>query len=106
MATLYITEYGKLGQVAVPSYGPSAPTQAALEPALANQAIAISGTSAASATFGANTMLVRLWTDTACWVTFDTAPVATNVKTPLAANMPEYFCVPIGGTYKVAAITS
>lgn len=106
MATLYITEYGKLGQVALDGFGPSGPTQAALEPALANQAVAISGTSAASSAFNANTMLVRLYTDTACWVTFATSPTATNAKTPLAANAPEYFAVPLGGTYKVAAITA
>jgi hypothetical protein len=106
MATLYITEYGKLGQVALEGFGPSGPTQAAMEPALTNQAVSISGTSASSSAFQANTMLVRLQTDTACWIVFGTGPTATASNTPLAANAPEYFCVPLGGTYKVAAITA
>jgi hypothetical protein len=106
MATLYVTEYGQLAQVALAGFGPSGPTQAAQEPALTNQAVAISSTSAASSAFQANTMLVRLQSDTNCWVTFATDPTATASLTPLTAGVPEYFGVPLGGTYKVAGITA
>jgi hypothetical protein len=101
MATLYITEYSQQGA------DTSAHTiPAALVPEVTVQALSISSTSAPSAAFNARTTIVRLQTDTACWVTFATSPVATASMTPLAPNTPEYFCVIAGNSVKVAAITA
>lgn len=41
-----------------------------------NKVVAISGTSAQSAAFGANTTVVRLATTTDCWVLFGSNPTA------------------------------
>lgn len=101
MATLYITEYSQQG---ADSSAHTVP--AALVPEVAVQAVAISGTSAASAAFAGNTTIVRLQSDTACWVTFATSPTATTSKTPLSANSPEYFSVIAGSGLKVAGITA
>lgn len=101
MATLYITQFSQQGA------DTSAHTiPAALVPEVAVQALTISGTSAASSAFAGNTTIVRLQSDTACWITFATSPTATTSKTPLAANTAEYFCVIAGGALKVAAITA
>ena len=99
MATLYITEFQTTGNTGFNT------VQAARQPALADQALTISGTSAQSSPFNEKTSLVRLQTDTACCVLFGTNPTATTSKMLLAVNVPEYFAVPIGEKYEVAAIT-
>lgn len=101
MATLYVTEFAAQGRDA---RGYVAPV--ALEPPVANQTVAISGVSAASNAFAANTGLVRIHTDTTCSIAFGTAPTATTSTRRLPANATEYFAVPVGQSYKVAVITN
>ena len=66
------------------------------------QKVTTSGTSAASNAFGSNIEYIRIVSDTACWITFGTAPTATNAKTYLPAGEVEYFKVSEGE--KVAII--
>lgn len=99
MANLYISEYAAVG---LSSYGPM---PIAVEPALVEQVIAYTGTSAQSAAFSANTRYIRVHTDSICSVLVGVNPtaVATTCKR-LNANQTEYFAVP--ASYKIAAITN
>jgi hypothetical protein len=101
MATLYITEFSFQGKD-----GASDTIPAAMQLPLAEQTRTVSSTSAQSSTLNAQTTLVRLQTDTACFVLFGTNPTATVSKMPLAVNTPEYFCVPVNSGFKIAAITA
>lgn len=101
MATLYVTEYANLG---VSPGGGSAPVVA--EPPIAEQTVAIGGSSAASSAFANNTNFIRLHTDAICSVIFGTAPTATAAKRRMAANQTEYVQVPVNKLYKVAVITN
>lgn len=99
MAILYVTEYaGALQQGGI--------TQIAMEPANADQTVAISGSSTASSAFANNTNLVRLETDAICSVKFGTAPTATATTRRMQAGDIEYFGVPVGQAFKVAVITN
>ena len=100
MANLNITEYGDFGK------GPDGtPMQAGLEPALFTDNVSFT-TSTQSSAFNRKTRLVRLVSDTACYVKFGTNPTATtSTDCKLAANVVEFFCVPQGESYKVAAVT-
>lgn len=106
MATLYITEFQALGQAGLPSwgYGPNAPTQAAQQPPIAEQTVAISGSSSTSAAFNAATVLVRLHTDAICSIEFGNAPAAGTTDARMAAGQTEYFGVTPG--MKVAVISN
>lgn len=98
MAVLFITEFSKLGVI-------DGKTSAiAMAPPIAEQTVAIGGSSAASAAFDAATRYVRLHTDAICSVAFGASPTATATKMRLAAGQTEYFAVPPGG--KVAVITN
>jgi len=108
MATLYIGEYTGLGDM-----NPNGPTrrlssEIAQTPPAAEQTVAISASSAASAAFGTSTYLVRLHTDAICSIAFGTAagstPTATAANARMAANQTEYFAVVPG--QKVAVITN
>ena len=101
MATLFITEFSQQGADFSAHTVPCA-----LVPEIAVQALTISNASAASSVLNGATTIVRLQSDTACWVTFGTSPTATASKTPLAANVPEYFSVISSTTLKVAGITA
>ncbi len=101
MPTLFITEFSQQGADLSAHTVPCA-----LVPEVAVQALTISNASAPSAAFNAATTIVRLQTDTACWVTFGTTPVATASKTPLAVGTPEYFAVLGNNSIKVAGITA
>ena len=105
MAVLYITEFaditsfmqgGKLFQM---------PQQ----PPVVEQAIATSGSSASSAAFNSKTRYVRLHNDSSSAVCFlfgtgtVTAVAGTNAR--LSAGTTEYHAVPVGQSYKVAAVT-
>ena len=104
MATLYITEFQALGQSGMPTWGTTnGPTQAAQQPPIAEQTVAI-GASTQSAAFNAATVLVRLHTDAICSVLFGTNPTATTASARLAAGQTEYFGVAPG--MKVAVITN
>ncbi len=109
MATLYIAEFGNIA-----AYPGTDSAQIAKVPALALQTRAITSTSStSSAAFNANTQIVRLVTDTQCWVTF--GAIGTTVATAnataiyLPANVPEYFGVLqnyTSGTTAVVAVLS
>lgn len=99
MSTLYITEYSAVGVI----NGHVVPTP--IEPG-ADQTVTVSGTSAASTAFATSTQLVRLHCDGICSVLFGTAPTATTAKRRMIAGQTEYFFVPPGAAYKVAAITN
>jgi hypothetical protein len=101
MTTLYITEFRLLSKD-----GASDVVPAAMQPALANQTRSLSTSSAQSTAFNTQTAMVRLQTDVDCFVLFGTDPTATTSSMPLAANTPEYFGVPKGMSFKVAAITA
>lgn len=100
MATLYITEFTTLASVG----GPGLAVQGGQTPPVAQQTVAIGGSSTPSTAFNVNTKFVRLHTDAICSVEFGAAPTATAAKARLAANQTEYFGV-IGGQ-KVAVITN
>lgn len=101
MATLYITEYTDIG-----TSNNGQPVQIAMVPPTAQQTVAISGASTASAAFNARTKFVRLHTDAICSIAFGTAPTATTVQTRMPADSSEYFQIPVAQTYKVAVITN
>lgn len=105
MATLYISEYSHVASVGV-SYGPaSAPGQAPLEPALADQALA--SWPEASNAFQPGTTLVRVHTDSICSIVFGQgSPSATTSNKRLAANQTEYFGVPAGANFKIAVVAN
>jgi hypothetical protein len=98
MAKLYITEY--TGTIT-----PAAPDIVA-EPAAVDQTPVTYSTSTQSAAFGSTTSIVRLHTDSICSVAFGTNPTATTSNRRMAANQTEYFIVPTGLAYKVAAVTN
>lgn len=89
MAVLYITEY--LGPTAV-------------DPPLAEQTVAIGGTSAQSSAFNANTRYIRIHTDAICSVLVGSNPTATATKKRMAAGQTEY--VAVAGAHKIAVITN
>lgn len=96
MATLYISEFAGLAS------GMGQSVQVAQLPPLAQQTRTVSAAAASAAAFGAGTRLVRLQTDTACFIAIDEA--ATVAKMPLSANVPEYFSVKPGSV--LSAITA
>lgn len=101
MATLFVTEFAA-ADFAVPEHG-AAPV--ALQPPVAEQAVSFTTTTQSSA-FSAETRIVRLYSTADCHVAFGTNPTATTSKMKLKADSPEYFAVPVGQSYKVAAVTA
>lgn len=100
MALLYISEYADVGNFPVP-------VQVGVEPSIDQTPITLTGSSAASSAFNSRTKLVRLANDSssAINVVFATTPVATvSSSKRMAPNQTEYFAVPMGQSYKVAAI--
>lgn len=101
MAVLYITEYAEM------QIGPAGRSgQMPMDPPLAEQTVAIGGSSTASAAFNAATRFVRLHTDAICSIEFGTAPTATATTGRMAANQTEYRGVPLGQSFKVAVISN
>ena len=102
MATLYVAEFSEMpiSDNRVPDI--------AMTPPIAEQAIAISGTSAGSAAFNVKTIFVRLESDSVCSVAWGISGIATLTATTsnmrIAANDPEYFGVQGGG--KLAVIVN
>lgn len=95
MATLYISEYVRMG------LDSRVPVPAGEEPALATQTVAVSGTSAQSSAFNANTRFVRIHTDTICCLVFGSSPTATTSGMRMAADQTEYFAVTPGNKLAV-----
>lgn len=91
MASLYVAEYRSL-----PTSGlGESKTQCIPTPPLAEQKLAISTTSTASATFSTQTNLVVVTTDQTCSIAFAAAnPTASTSNQRIAANEPpRYFIV-------------
>jgi hypothetical protein len=63
-------------------------------------------TTTASAAFAAGTVMVRIHTNAICSIAFGTAPSATTSNFRMAADQTEYFGVPLGAAYKVAAVSN
>lgn len=101
MATLYVTEFA-YADIAVPEHG-AAPV--ALQPPAAEQTVTFT-TSTASSAFHATTRIVRLYASADCHILFGADPTATTSKMKLKADAAEYFAVPLGASYKVAAVTA
>jgi hypothetical protein len=98
MSVLYISEYTD-----APLYiGQAIPV--GVEPAIAQQAVTISGVSAQSAAFNAKTTFIRVHVDGITSLKFGSNPTAVTTELRLAASQTEYFGV-IGGQ-KVAGITN
>jgi len=93
MAKLYVTEFAE------------SDINSAKEPPLAEQTLAVTGTSAAcSNAFNGRTRLVRIHTDAIVSIAFGKTPTATTDSRRMAINSTEYFSVESG--LKVAAITN
>jgi hypothetical protein len=99
-ATLYVTEFQTVN--------PSNPVvyQAARAPALANQTVAIGGSSTQSSAFNTATGLVRIHVDAiACVAVGGTNPTATTSLMRMTAGQTEYFVVSPGDKLAVIACT-
>lgn len=101
MATLYVTEFSTIGT----SINAQA-IQVARQAPVAEQTVAIGGSSTQSSAFNVNTNLIRLHTDAICSVSIGTNPTATAAKMRMSADKEEYFHIPVNSTYKVAVITN
>lgn len=100
MAKLYITEYAAVG-----GGMDGQPSAIAYEPPVASQTVTFTTTTQSSA-FNAITRFVRIHTDAICSIEFGTNPTATTSTRRLAADATEYFAVPVGNSFKVAAVTN
>lgn len=99
MTVLYISEYKSIGWVG------NSNTQlihAPSNPVVAEQHVSVSGASAQSAAFNAETKFVRVVSDVACNIAFGTDPVAVTTAHYLPANAIEFYAV-VAGT-KLAVI--
>lgn len=75
-----------------------------VEPAIAEQNVAIGGTSTQSAAFNTNTRFVRVHTDVLCAVKFGANPTAVATAHRMADESTEWLAV--SGGHKVAVITA
>lgn len=98
MATLYVTEFAASGV----QRGPI-PVAFGL-PVVRSNNISMSGASAQSAAFNANTTLIRVHADAICSVLIGTNPTALTTDARMAADQTEYFAVAAG--QKIAAISN
>lgn len=99
MAVLFVSEYAEQARD-LRGYL----VAAGQEPTLAEQQVAVGGSSTQSAAFNAKTAFVRVHTDAVCYVAFGTSPTASSSQKRLAANSTEFFGVPAGKAFKVAVI--
>jgi hypothetical protein len=97
---LYISEHEVMGA----QHGGL--VQAVRQPPLAEQTVAVGGASVQSSAFNARTQVVRVHTNVVCSIKFGTDPTATTSTARMAAGQTEYFAVPQGASYKVAAISN
>lgn len=91
-STLFITEYSNLGYVGTNSnqliHAPSA------QSLLAEQAITVAGSSAASSAFNAATKFIEIVADVDCAIAFGpTAPTADATKHYIPAKSTRYYAV-------------
>ncbi len=99
MAKVYISEFAGIG-TGVPGANAA---QAPYQPSLAEQVVAIGGSSVPSAKFGANTRYIRVHTDAICSVRVDAAADANSAR--MAAGQTEYYAVKPGSTLNVITNT-
>ena len=104
MATLYIAEFLGVAAVGTPVTLSPADAQIGGTPPQAEQVVAITGASVASAAFQPTTHFVRAHTDAICSVAFGGTPVATTNSARMAAGQTEFWGA-IGGQ-KVAVIAN
>lgn len=100
MATLYVSEY-----VNEPVINGRF-VNAASEPAIAEQHIAIGGSSAAGSVFNVTTKFIRVHTDAICSIAIGVAPTAVATAKRMAANQTEYFGVPPNQGATIAVISN
>ena len=99
MATLYLEEYTGISG----SQTDGSP-QAAIQPSVATQTVAIAGSSTQSNPFNSKTNLVRITSDAVCSYLFGSNPTATATTPRLGIGVAEYFSV--RPSDKVAVITN
>lgn len=109
MAAVYISEYSAIANVSIHLLGimsaqSKTQTPAAQEPCIADQVVAISGSSTQSSEFNAQTTMIRINTDAVCSIAIGPNPTASATSKRLSANTTEYFGVQRG--HKVAVITN
>jgi hypothetical protein len=93
VATLYVEEYAGTASVGSNTGQSRVTAQAAQEPSLASQIVAITGSSTQSGPFTVNTTFVRLHTDAICSVAFGPNPTAVTTQKRMIAGQTEYFGV-------------
>lgn len=103
MAVVYITEFAKLAREDFG--GPTGVVQTPVEPALANQTVAIGASSVNSSALKAETRVVRIHTDAICHIDIGLNPTASSTKRRLPANAIEYIGIPPNVEFKIAVIT-
>src|SRR5579859_588396 len=96
-ATLYVEEFSQPVPVLY---------QAAITPSLASQTVAIGGSSAQSAAFKNDTVLIRVHADAICSVQIGLNPTAATTNMRMTAGQTEYFLVPKGAEFKIAVISN
>jgi hypothetical protein len=101
VASLYIAE---LSDPEVSLAG-RIPVDAFHAPPVAEQKVAIGGTSTQSVAFNASTRVVRLHADAICSVAFGASPTATAANLRMAAGQTEYFGVVPGSMLAVITNT-
>ena len=100
MAAIYITEFNKLGWVGPgDSYVP-----APAAPGVAEQTVAIGGTSTQSAAFNTLTRYVMINTDSICSLAFGSNPTAVTTAHRMDASTTRFYVVTAG--QKVAVISN
>lgn len=99
MATLNIAEFVELASNA------SGQIPAGKTPAIAHQNVTFT-TTTQSAAFNDKTNFVRIYSDADAVIEFGTNPTAAAPGIMVTAGVAEYFGVPRGESYKVAAVTA
>lgn len=98
MAVLYVTEFE------TPSKSQTAVLPMVRGPKVADNNVAIGGTSTQSSAFNADTRIIRVHTDAICSIEIGANPTAAATSARMAANQTEYFFVTPG--HKIAVITN
>jgi len=98
MANLYVSEFSLAG-------GYVQPQSLANQPTLNDQVVVFT-TSTQSTAFKNNTNIVRIHTDGICSILFGVNPTATTTNARMVAGATEYFLIPMGQAFKVAAVTN
>lgn len=96
---LFLTEYRDLARDTGSNF-----LAAGMEPSIAEQAMTVTGTTAQSTAFNAQTSYVMVHAQEAVCLAWGTNPTATTVKQRMAAGETRFVGVPCGKSFKVAAI--